>query len=518
MHSSRLFVRILLALNSVHIHASETPGCFGPLAHLSTTSQTLPASPTAQSILNNLPAVHATSRFPLDGRILAGREGTEGDASTRVTLTTHFALGAMVPQNETANWDDTSKYAIVFPFRHIAKESINFLAQDTAALGDVRVPSDAVIVVAHNAPVPAGSPYEIQRCAPNQKLSSKVAQVIEEKKYWKTKLLTDSGFSGDFAEAGGRNINDPVFTANLRNLYPNLRLESPTQHPAHQLDIYFSRFVTEVFSLHGLVTTVRGKGIQDGAKIVRLNIQNLKAFLSSQKLDTEQEKLVRTRLQEIEDWLHLIDIEVMLQEKFGATLSRSDHKNDLFQMRSDHAKVDGYIQKVVIKPDELEKLKLSHVSNPPAKANPTTLAYMTQHLPIDEFGKLFDSLSRDGWGKEIGIFKATYVIQRLTRTDVGASEIDKLLNLFDETFRVLPPSEQDLVAGLMFKWPLRKYMDAPRSPELIKRFEKLVNLPHCVEPFRKTFKRPFLNDYIQAPDAGPLVFQQMVRIRERMDR
>ncbi len=515
---SKSLIIVLLCVNSLPTYAVKPDrDCFGPLASKkdqNPTALSLPASPSAEAILSSLPVVHATSRFPSDGRIIASRDETDKSSSRnfRTTLTTHFSLGAMVPPNETSNWDETSSYAIIFPFRHIAKKSINFLAQDTAVLGDVHIPSDAVIVVAHDAKVPANSPYEIKRCAPNQKLSAKVDQVIGEKGYWGTKLLPYSGYTGDSAESGGRNINDPAFTTNLRARFPGLTLQSPTQHPAHQLDIYFSRFLGEVFAVNGLVNTVRAKGIRDGARIVRMNIDNLNKYLASQKLDSEQDKLVRSRLQEMEDWLNLVDAEVMLQETLGATLSKSDvHKTELLRIRADHDKVRGYLQKLVGNREELDKMRLSKLQHPPVGVDPKNMGYMTQHLSIDEFGKLFDSMSKEGWGKETATFKATYTMQRLARSDVSAVEVEKLLKFFDETIASLPPREQDLLVALMFKWPLRTYMGEPRSPELVDRFEKLVNLPRSIEVFRRYFQKPFLKNFIRVPDSGPLVFRQMLQ-------
>lgn len=190
------------------------------------TGQSAASSPFGvEAFLSRVYAVHATHNYPAGGVIRSGL--TTGDS----LVTTHFALGGLVPSHEAGSWE-ARPLAVLVPLPEVLSGAVNYFAQDTAYLGDFVLSKNDVILVPEDFQIPKeiGQAKIVRyrgslRRAIEGEFSARGLLSIDMPKY--------SGIDGDKAWLNGVNVHSPEIFNRLHQQYPQLRRESAMETPFH---------------------------------------------------------------------------------------------------------------------------------------------------------------------------------------------------------------------------------------------------------------------------------------------
>lgn len=175
-------------------------------------------------------AVHATDTYPGDGIIHSGLENHEDHWFSR-SRTIHFATTELVPPHGHGSWE-SKKFAVLVPLKEVLPGAVNFFAQDTAYLGNFKIPPDSVLLVPRHLQLrKKGVPYSVVEY--DGTLREAVAAQMAQRSSPVAKMEKGSGVDGDVAFWNGININSDDFFKYIKQKYPHLALESAMESPFH---------------------------------------------------------------------------------------------------------------------------------------------------------------------------------------------------------------------------------------------------------------------------------------------
>lgn len=162
-----------------------------PAAKTRSSQQTKATSsaPNLDDLLSKTAAVHATDILPTDGLMRAGSGADIGAedgfsfSSFRPTL--HFALGQLVWGHAAGNWD-LKKYAIIVPLSSLNSQLLNLSVDDTFILGDLKIPSNAILIDAsgENVRAPGFAASNVVRAEKGTTLREAVEETLAKRGYW----------------------------------------------------------------------------------------------------------------------------------------------------------------------------------------------------------------------------------------------------------------------------------------------------------------------------------------------
>jgi hypothetical protein len=454
--------------------------------------------------LPRLVAVHATDRFPADGKVLAGLDGADFDDRPNLAVLTHWALGGLVPAHLAGEWE-TKRYAVIAPFDELVDRAVNVFAQDTGVLGDVQLTERDVVVVPHGANIDASRhPFEVVEARPDQTLRESVDQVLADRALARVAMGADTGMLGDPAILEGRDINAVEFTEELRADHPALRSGSSMSHPLHQTSFPFQVWVER--SLPGAMAPSSASELRNGLLAARENLRMFEVELAEHRLGPAARVLVDRRLEDARAWLALLETELKLQDEHSLSFVGT---NKALRDRAVAARTDR--QRLRQLERELIAANAPGQRVPPRRepvADVRRWPTMLQHLTLEQFRDFGRSFDRTDWtARTNASVIAEYVANRLLRSDVGEDEVPQLLAFLDESARPLSDEQRTQMVLNLYRWPVREYL-RPHRLERAARFEALANIPSLRQEFRQLLAR---DDGLDVPETGPLRFESIGR-------
>jgi hypothetical protein len=467
--------------------------------------------PEVADLVRRLPLVHATRRFPADGKVLAGRVGEDAASRPSLALLTHWAAGGLVPGHLAADWE-SAPFAVIVPFEKYADRAVNFFAQDTALLGDVELSAEALVIVRADAEVPANLPFRLARLHPNESLRPGIDRILREEGYAQVSMERDTGMSGDPAFHDQVDINHPSYVEELRRGFPGLAVGSPMMHPLHQTDFQFYAAVNRVLDTSS-PSLAPESFIANTLIAARANLDLIRGELGKLPAGDPVQALAQRRLADSESWLGLLEVELELRRVHGLTLKGKDAStsgsllNGVIADRADPKAVRARIDAMLASPEARARQQMRDGSG--RDKHGARWAYMLQHLSLDEFRDLSPSFDRTGWDAEnVAGTTASYVLERLIRVDVPPGERADLLRYLDQAAAELSLEARAELVQAMWRWPIHQYTSLARRDRAAD-FEAVINLPSLQADFRALIKR--LSDRAEVPDSGPLRFEEIMR-------
>lgn len=165
-----------------------------------------------QSVL----AVHLTNYFPNEGFVRASAANLG-----RFLPTLHFSLGQPVVDHSHGNWSER-RYAVALPLAAMKDQVLNLSPQDTFVLGDVKLPSNAIVFVPTGEIVPQSISHKIEFYDASKGLRPAVDEYI--RKSGTLQMTARTATPEEALIVDGKNLNDINGT---RAFFPDFLSQKP---------------------------------------------------------------------------------------------------------------------------------------------------------------------------------------------------------------------------------------------------------------------------------------------------
>jgi hypothetical protein len=268
--------------------------------------------PSRAEINKYLTAVHVTNFIPETG-FLTAKMSSE---TQWFRSTVHFTLGEMVIAHDRGSWEKT-QFAVLIPFRHIQPQVINVYHQDTFAFGKVKIPVGATIIHPQGVLPP---PIRGVRNRPYNPQKESLREVVD-----KTLLDEDQW---TFKSSGAQYTDDTLlhgFNVNSASFFKNILKDSgitwgmPEHNPLKSINFRLVELFSATKDGWGSVNFELNNWILEKARFDH-KLQLGKELLKQRGLDIHRDEQTIRAFKDLNRYLTLIDLEILVQQKYDKTL------------------------------------------------------------------------------------------------------------------------------------------------------------------------------------------------------
>jgi hypothetical protein len=301
-----------------------------------------PKMPTlSKQILDEkLFAVHITDYLPKNGILR-----TTTDNRARFATTLHFSLGGPVIAHEGGSWDH-KKYAIMVPFKTLKPQLLNIFAQDTFIVGDLVLPSNAILLVPSGETAKIDFPGKVLSYDSQAGIIQGVKNQLEKDK---TIVLESTGDSlTDKTFLNGKVINEKIFFKDYFSENTKLTNELHAKTVFGVIDVKGFQIFKDWY-YHGRPLELNLTYLKYHHLVLQELLQVATEKVSQMKLPPMARGSYDEGVQSFQELLNILEVEIRIQEKFKKSFlaSGSVLRKEILSRKSNSENLESFVTEIM---------------------------------------------------------------------------------------------------------------------------------------------------------------------------
>lgn len=410
-------------------------------------------------------AVHATNHLPAGGLI---KSQPKNIPYFQPTL--HWSLGGLVAPQEKFNWD-SMKFAVVTPVGSLKKQMVNISPEDSFTLGDVQVPSDAILLV------PSGTDVSVLRGRANVKeykglLRNAVRDLIQERDGWSIEYRRQHVLGDPEVWIAGVPVEPLEFFRPLLEENPHLSYGihlSSKRGEAFRFGV-IDQILIDTFQSYGQAALSTNE-IKIRRHLLVDQVIKLESWLDGAPLSAEARRDFKQAKDAMLQWLNILEVELEMRRDHGKTLDPTDNATVLkvFSSRRSLARMREVLHEAwtelpdapIDTPLQVQKLA-NAMSNMSPKEFKAVLGKLSGSMKIEEQAELKFHYVLRRWMQvrgEVGRLEGLGILLEDALRRIGArGETAKLLGGFLKKYAASDPASAETARVILGEPFVQQYL------------------------------------------------------------